>query len=342
MRELTAKMNVGFWQDRPVLVTGCTGLLGAWLTRALVDLGALVVGLIRDEVPQSELVRSGTRARIRVVRGDVTDPTLVARTLNEYEVDAVFHLAAQTIVRIANRRPLSTFESNVRGTWTVLEAARQVSTVSRVVVASSDKAYGAKSALPYREDDPLRGRHPYDVSKSTADLIAQAYAHSYQLPVAITRCANLYGGGDLNWNRLIPGTIRSALQGETPIIRSDGSPRRDYLYVKDAVGAYLQLAEAMDAPEVCGEAFNCGTDAPVSVLEITRQMLSLVPGGADLELRVLGCTSNEIQDQWMDSGKLRRTLGWRPRWSRAAALRETIAWYADFLDVALPASAFVE
>lgn len=319
-----------FWRDRPVLVTGCTGLLGSWLTQALVEAGAEVVGLIRDDVPQSQLARSGTLHRIRVVRGSVTDYALLERTLNEYEVEAVFHLAAQTIVGIANRAPLSTFESNVRGTWVVLEAARRVPTVRRIVTASSDKAYGTQSRLPYTEDMPLQGRHPYDVSKSAADLIAQAYAHTYGLPVAVTRCANLYGGGDLNWNRLIPGTVRSALQGEPPIIRSDGTFVRDYLYVRDAVRAYMMLAAALDRAELHGEAFNCGTDAPMSVLEMTRLILKLSPH-PDLAPVVLDEVRNEIKDQYLDSGKLQRAIGWEPAWTREAALRETMAWYADYL-----------
>jgi CDP-glucose 4,6-dehydratase len=321
-----------FWHERPVLVTGCTGLLGSWLTAALVEAGALVVGLIRDEVPHSYLNRSGTRARIRVVHGDVTDYALLERALNEYEIDAVFHLAAQTIVSIANRAPISTFEANVRGTWTLLEAARRSPTVTRIVVASSDKAYGDPPALPATEEMPLRGKHPYDVSKSAADLIAHSYAETYGMPIAITRCANLYGGGDLNWNRIIPGTIRDALEGRRPIIRSDGTPRRDYLYVRDGVRAYLMLAEALERGEIRGEAFNCGTNEPLSVLAIVEQILALVPG-AQPEPVILGQAPNEIQDQYLDSAKIRRVVGWEPQWSREEALRETIAWYEAFLKI---------
>ncbi len=319
-----------FWRERPVLVTGCTGLLGSWLTAGLLEAGADVVGLIRDDVPQSQLARSGALARIRVARGDVSDYATVERVINEYEVEAVFHLAAQTIVGIANRAPLSTFETNIKGTWVTLEAARRSPTVKRIVVASSDKAYGAQPVLPYTEDMPLHGLHPYDASKSAADLIAQTYAHTYRLPIAITRCANLYGGGDLNWNRIVPGTIRSALQGERPIIRSDGSPLRDYLYVKDAVRAYMLLAVALDRPDVRGQAFNCSADAPLSVLEITRLVLALSPN-PHLEPVVLNEAKNEIQDQYLDGGKLRRAIGWSPQWTTEAALRETFAWYADYL-----------
>ena len=323
-------MNASFWRDRPVLVTGCTGLLGSWLTQALVEAKADVVGLIRDDVPQSQLARSGVIRNIRVARGDVTDYATMERVLNEYEIDTVFHLAAQTIVGIANRAPLSTFETNIRGTWTTLEAARRSPTVTRILVASSDKAYGTQPVLPYTEDMPLHGEHPYDVSKSAADLIAQTYAKTYDMPIAITRCANLYGGGDLNWNRLIPGTIRSALQGEAPIIRSDGTFVRDYLYVRDAVRAYMMLAQALDRPEIRGQAFNCSTDEPVSVLEMTELILRLSPH-PKLEPVVLDEVKNEIKDQYLNSAKLHDALGWQPAWSREAAMVETMAWYAQYL-----------
>jgi CDP-glucose 4,6-dehydratase len=234
-----------FWRDRPVFVTGATGLLGGWLVRRLRELEADVVCLVRDWVPQCELAVSGELSRVKVVRGDVRDGALLERALGEYEIDTLFHLAAQTVVGVANRNPLSTFETNIQGTWALLEACRRAPTVRHIVLASSDKAYGASEILPYTEETPLQGRHPYDVSKSCADLIAQAYAATYGLPVAITRCGNLYGGGDLNWNRIVPGTIRAALRGERPVIRSDGRGVRDYLYVEDGVSAYLALAEAL-------------------------------------------------------------------------------------------------
>jgi CDP-glucose 4,6-dehydratase len=322
--------DLTFWHERPVLVTGCTGLLGSWLTQTLVQAGSLVVGLVRDDVPQSHLVQAGIIGRIRVVRGDVTDYATMERALNEYEIETVFHLAAQTIVGIANRAPLSTFESNIRGTWITLEAARRSPTVRRVIVASSDKAYGTQPVLPYTEDMSLQGEHPYDVSKSAADLIARAYATTYGLPVAVTRCANLYGGGDLNWNRLIPGTIRSALQGQPPVIRSDGSFVRDYLYARDAVSAYMMLAEALDRDDVRGEAFNCGTDEPMSVLEMTRLILSISPH-PHLVPVVLDEVQNEIKEQYLSSRKIGALIGWRPAISREAALRETMAWYAAHL-----------
>jgi len=320
-----------FWLDRPVFVTGCAGFLGSWLTIALVEAGAVVVGLIRDQVPFSHLRRSGYLDRVAIVRGDATDYELIERALNEYEIDAVFHLAAQTIVTIANRAPLSTFETNVKGTWTVLEAARRSPKVTRLAIASSDKAYGAHEKLPYTEDAPLRGEHPYDVSKTCADLVARTYAVTYGLPVAVTRCANLYGGGDLNWNRIIPGTIRSLIRGERPIVRSDGTPLRDYLYVRDAVRAYMTLAEHLDEPQVRGEAFNFGMDDPKSVLDMVQAVIE-VSDHPELEPVVLADAPNEIQAQYLDSSKARRTLGWTPRYSFQEGLRETLGWYREFLE----------
>jgi len=323
-------MSSSFWLDRPVFVTGCSGFLGSWLTAALVDAGAAVVGLVRDEVPFSELRRSNYRDRIAVVRGDVTDYELVERALNEYEIDTVIHLAAQTIVTIANRAPLSTLETNVKGTWTLLEAARRSPKVTRILVASSDKAYGVQSQLPYTEEMPLQGCYPYDVSKACATLIAQAYATTYTLPIAITCCANLYGGGDLNWSRLVPDTVRSLIRGERPVIRSDGTMLRDYLYVEDAVGAYVTLAERMVRAEFQGELFNFGIDAPKSVLEVVQTIVALSER-PDLEPVVLSDAPNEIPAQYLDSSKARRVLGWSPAFSFEEGLRRTIAWYRSFL-----------
>lgn len=319
-----------FWLDRPVFVTGCSGVLGSWLTIALVDAGAAVTGLIRDEVPFSHLRRSGYQERIRVVRGDVTEYSLVERALNEYEINTVFHLAAQTIVTIANRAPLSTFETNIKGTWTLLEAARRSGKRPRVIIASSDKAYGVHAELPYTEDFALLGCHPYDVSKACADRIGRAYSETYALPVSVTRCANLYGGGDLNWSRLIPGTIRCVIRGERPIIRSDGTLLRDYLYVRDAVAGYLALAERAGTPQLVGEAFNFGMNDPRSVIEVVQTIID-VSGRTGLEPRVLGEASNEIHDQYLDSSKAKRLLGWTPEYSLGQGLRETLAWYTAFL-----------
>lgn len=285
---------------------------------------------MRDVVPDSLMVRSGLHERITVVRGALEDYFLVNRTLAEYEVEIVFHLAAQAIVGVANRNPLSTFESNIRGTWHVLEACRQNPTVRRVIMASSDKAYGDNQQLPYHEDMALQGTHPYDVSKSCADLIASTYYHTYGLPVAVTRCGNLFGGGDLNFNRIVPGTIRSVIQNERPVIRSDGSPLRDYIYVNDAVEAYLLLARALDDPALHGHAFNFGTAQPFSVLNLTRKILELMDR-SDLEPIVLNEAKAEILHQYLSSEKAERLLAWKPVASLDAGLTETVDWYRTFL-----------
>lgn len=323
-------MGSAFWRDRPVFVTGATGLVGSWTVRRLVEAGADVVALVRDEVPGSELVRAGLDRRIRTVRGDVCDQALLERILGEYEVTTVLHLAAQTIVGVANRNPIGTFESNIQGTWAILEACRRSPLVRQVVVASSDKAYGASEHLPYDEDTPLRGRHPYDVSKSCADLIAQSYAHTWGLPVVVTRCGNFYGAGDLNWNRIVPGTIRSLLRGEPPTIRSDGTFVRDYFYVEDGANVYLLLAESLAGqPALGGHAFNFSNEIQVTVLELVARIAARV--GIDLEPLVLGQASNEIPHQCLSARKAREILDWRPLFTLDEGLDRTIAWYREVL-----------
>src|SRR5437870_6077824 len=290
----------GFWQDRRVFVTGGTGLVGAWTVRALLERGAHVVCLVRDQVAGSELVRGGLHRRIDVVHGAVENYELIERSLAEYEIQTVIHLAAQTIVGIANRSPLSTFETNVKGTWCVLEAARRSARSPHVLIASSDKAYGEQFQLPYTEEAPLEGRHPYDASKSCADILALTYHHTYGMPVCVTRCGNFYGGGDLNWNRIVPGTIRAVLRGERPLIRSDGTFIRDYFYVKDGAAAYLHLAECMaDQPDVCGQAFNFSTEIQVTVLTMVQHLLRLM--GSSLQPLVLGQASHEIKHQYLSA-----------------------------------------
>lgn len=321
-----------FWQDRSVLVTGCTGLLGSWLTQELVARGASVVGLVRDWVPQSRLFTENLSQKIKTVYGCIEDLATLERIINEYEVDTVFHLAAQTIVGIANREPLATFEANIRGTWNVLEACRRVGGVSRIVVASSDKAYGDQEILPYDEKTPLQGEHPYDVSKSCADLICRTYYVTYKLPVCVTRCGNFYGGGDLNFNRIVPDTIRSALQDKPVVIRSDGSYIRDYFYVKDGVLAYLHLAEQMDRSEILGEAFNFSNELQISVLELVQKILKLMDK-SELKPIILNQAKNEIVHQYLSAVKARQMLDWQPQYSLEEALKETIDWYKNFLTV---------
>jgi CDP-glucose 4,6-dehydratase len=324
-------LNKAFWQDRPTLVTGATGLVGGWVVRRLLDAGADVICLVRDRVPRSELVRAGLAERVTTVHGDVCDQPFVERVLGEHEVDTVIHLAAQTIVGIANRNPVSTFEANIRGTWTVLEACRRSPRVKQVVVASSDKAYGGQPVLPYDETTPLQGEHPYDVSKSCGDLIAHSYAHTYGVPVAITRCGNFYGGGDLNWNRIVPGTIRSILRGQRPVVRSDGKFVRDYFYVEDGAAAYMLLAEQLAArPDLKGQAFNFSNELQVTVLDLVGRVSALM--GSDLAPDVRNEASNEIRHQYLSAAKARRELDWSPLFTLERGLDRTVAWYREFFD----------
>ena len=319
-----------FWRDRPTFVTGATGLVGGWLVARLLDAGADVVCLVRDWVPQSKLVTDNAIERVRVVRGEVQDPALMERCLGEYEIDTVIHLAAQTIVTIANRNPMSTFESNIAGTWVLLEACRRSPAVKQIVVASSDKAYGDADKLPYDEETPLRGRHPYDMSKSCSDLVAQCYAKTYELPVAITRCGNFYGGGDLNWNRIVPGTIRSVMRGQRPVIRSDGNYVRDYFYVEDGAAAYMHLAQALaENPALRGEAFNFSNESQISVLELVDKILALMH--SDLRPEVRNEANNEIRHQYLSAAKAKRMFNWQPLFSLEQGLERTVAWYQTFL-----------
>lgn len=319
-----------FWQDRPTFVTGGTGLLGGWLVRSLLELGADVTCLVRDWVPQSEIVRSHLVDRVKVVRGDVCDQVLLERTLGENEINTVFHLAAQTIVGIANRNPISTFNTNIQGTWSLLEACRRSPTVRSIVTASSDKAYGDQEKLPYDENTPLEGRYPYDMSKSCADMIAQSYAITYRLPVSITRCGNFYGGGDLNWNRVVPGTIRAILRGQQPVIRSDGQYVRDYFYIEDGAAAYISLAEQLaQKPNLYGEAFNFSNEAPMSVLDLVESILGCME--SELKPVIHNEATNEIRKQYLSSKKARELLGWKPIFTLDEGLKRTISWYKEFI-----------
>ncbi len=313
-------------RGRSVLVTGGYGLLGSWLVWGLLEAGARVCLVRRDKPARAALVTMGLEAAVDVVDGDICTDGLVVRTLAEYEIDSVFHLAAQTIVPTANRSPSSTFETNIRGTWTVLEACR-LHGIERVVVASSDKAYGAHPTLPYREDFALQPRFPYDVSKAAADLLARSYWHTWQLPVAVTRFANLYGGGDGNGSRLIPEAICAALAGRPPVVRSDGSPERDFLYVEDAVAAYLAIWEALGTDGAGGEAFNAGGGEPHRVGDVVELICRLAGSDIEPDIRGRGTPSGEIDRQFVDYSKLHEVTGWEPRFSLEEGLSRTIDWY---------------
>jgi len=321
------------WAGRRVLVTGATGIVGSWAVKALLSRGATVVALVVDRDPQSELVRSGDIDRIKLVYGALEDAAAVERAVGVWEVDTVIHLGAQALVGPAKRSPAPTFEANIRGTYHVLEACRvHAAVVKAVVVASSDKVYGTATQMPYTEETPLRAQHPYDVSKACADLIANTYHVTYGLPVAIARCGNIYGGGDLNWSRIVPGTLQSLFRGERPIIRSDGQYVRDYLYVKDAASAYLALGEALHAGRIAGEAVNFSGDAKRSVLEIVGDLQRLT-GLTALTPDIRNTATAEIREQWLSSDKAHRLLGWRPSFTLAEGLEETVAWYRQWFGV---------
>ena len=316
-----------FWHSRNVFITGSTGILGSWLTNELINKGANIVALVRDDVHSSNIHSLNLLKKITRVNGNVEDFGLILRSVNEYEIDTIFHLGAQTIVGTANRSPLPTFETNIKGTWNILESARQLDT-KRVIIASSDKAYGSHEKLPYIEDAKLAGSHPYDVSKSCADLIAQAYYKTYGLPIAITRCGNIYGGGDLNFSRIIPGTIKFLIENQSPIIRSDGKFIRDYFYIKDAVKAYLLLAEKLYENGVTGEAFNFGTESPIDVISVVGEIIRISRKN-HIRPKILNEAQNEIRNQYLSCEKARRLLNWMPDYTLIDGLKETYEWYVS-------------
>jgi CDP-glucose 4,6-dehydratase len=325
------EMKQSFWMDRPTFVTGGTGFVGSWLVRRLVEVGADVVCLVRDWVPQSELVQTHLLEKIKVVRGDVRDQALLERVMGEFEIDTVIHLAAQTIVSIANRNPVSTFETNIGGTWSLLESCRRSPKVKQVVIASSDKAYGDQETLPYSEDTPLQGQHPYDVSKSCADLISHTFAKTFGLPIAITRCGNFYGGGDMNWNRIVPGTIRSVFRGQAPVIRSDGQFIRDYFYVEDGAAAYMLLAEKLASnKDLYGEAFNYSNELQITVNDLVKKILLKMD--TQLQPVILNEVSNEIRHQYLSAEKAHTVLNWSPLYTLDQGLELTIKWYREFFE----------
>lgn len=323
-------MNL-FWQDRRVLVTGASGLVGGWLVEELVSCGADVIALLRDWIPHSKLLAKNILAKVVIVRGDLSNYNNLERILAEYEIQSVIHLAAQTIVPIANKNPISTFESNIAGTWNLLEACRHVKSIKAIVVASSDKAYGESPELPYKEDMPLRAIYPYDVSKACADMISISYAKTFSMPIAITRCGNFFGGGDLNWNRIVPGTIRSVIRGQPPKIRSDGTLIRDYIYVEDAVSAYMTLTELLSSNRsFVGEVFNFSNKTQCNVLELTKKIINIL--GSNIEPILERHNHGEIQAQYLDSSKAIKLLNWTPKYGLEDGLKKTVYWYKSYLE----------
>jgi CDP-glucose 4,6-dehydratase len=318
----------GFWKERAVLLTGASGLVGSWLVEELLSQEARLVCLVRDRVPDSRFFSDGFDKKVTVASGELEDRNAIERVINEYEPSTIFHLGAQTIVQTANRSPLHTFRANIEGTWNLLEACRtHGKSVEQVIVASSDKAYGDQTVLPYTEETPLQGRHPYDVSKSCVDLISQSYAATYSLPIAISRCGNFFGGGDLNFNRIVPGTIQSLYKNEAPVIRTDGRYVRDYIYVKDAVSAYVALAEKFK-PALSGEAFNFSNEAQMTTLEMVALISALMKKG--IAPKVQNNASGEIRNQHLSAKKAREVLCWKAKYGIADGLKETIAWYSAY------------
>jgi CDP-glucose 4,6-dehydratase len=312
------------------LVTGGRGFVGGWLAKALVERGDRVVSFDRRRLTEkpSAIGMLGIERDVVQIEADLTDPEDVTRVLREHGVDTVYHLAAEPIVGTVQASPIRGFESNVRGTWTLLQACRELG-VPRVVVASSDKAYGAHDRLPYREDFALQATAPYEASKAAADIIARSYAHSYGVPLAVTRFANIYGGGDLNFSRIVPEAVGAAIQGRAPVLRSDGSPERDFLYVEDAAAAYLAISDALDRDDVRGEAFNAGAGRPYAIGDVVATIARLAATGIEPDIRGAGNLDGEIDRQYVDPTKLRETVGWSPRVELEDGLARTIAWYRE-------------
>jgi len=319
------------WKEKNVLVTGATGFVGSWLTKSLVEKKANVVALVRDHIPDSPLNYMGTYPKLKaVVDGDIINYDTVNRIFNEYDIDICFHLAAQTIVGTANRSPLPTFETNIKGTWNVLEVALKSETLERIVIASTDKVYGEPIKLPITEDHLLSGTYPYDGSKACVEILARTYFKTYGVPVAITRCCNIYGGGDLNFSRIVPDTVRSIIFNKNPIIRSDGTPVRDFIYISDAVNAYLTLTENLDKKNVKGEAFNFGSNSPIKILDLVNKIIKISGKNLKPVIKGKGKPKGEISVQYLSSEKAKKILKWKPKTPLEIGLKKTIKWYEDF------------
>ncbi|MBI2573087.1 SDR family NAD(P)-dependent oxidoreductase [Candidatus Woesearchaeota archaeon] len=318
------------WSNKNVFITGADGFIGGWIAKVLVERGANVVVLARDDKKESALKLHHIEHKVNIVHGDITDFSLLRRIINEYEIEYCFHLAAQALVQIANRSPLSTFETNIKGTWTLLEAVREVASprFKALIVASTDKAYGIHEELPYTEESELRGIYPYDASKVCADVLARCYHKMYNLPICVTRKANIYGGADINFGRIVPDTFKSIITGQELIIRSDGTPQRDYMYVEDAADAYITLAENMHRPEIVGQAFNFSSEKPVSVLELVNTIVKVA--GKQVQPKVLGQAKGEIDVQYLSRAKAEKLLGWKPRHSLEQGLSKTLEWYKGY------------
>jgi CDP-glucose 4,6-dehydratase len=321
------------WKNRNVLITGATGFLGTWLSKDLIDRGANVIALVRDDIPNMPMRTMGIYDKLAAaVDGDITDYQSTKRVFSEYEIDTCFHLAAQTIVGVAKNNPTNTFKVNILGSWNIFEAARTTEQLKSIVIASTDKVYGEPIKLPITEDHPLLAAYPYDASKACVERLARTYFSTYRLPIAITRCCNIYGGGDLNFSRIIPGTIRSIISNQDPVLRSDGTPVRDFIYVKDAASAYVTLAENMEKKGVKGEAFNFGSNAPINMLDLVKSIIK-ASGRKNLKPDVQGKKKPdaEIDEQYLSSEKANLVLGWKPKFGLDAGLKETIRWYEDYL-----------
>ena len=329
LENMDVKNRIFSWKNRNVLVTGGNGFIGSHLVNKLVEKEANVIVLVRDLMNNAIYNYFNIESKIIQVQGDLSNYSIIERVLNEYSINSCFHLAAQALVQIANRSPLSTFESNIKGTWNLLEACRNSKTIERIIIASSDKAYGIQRKLPYTEESPLLGTFPYDVSKAAADMLSTSYFVTYGLPIAITRNANTYGGGELNFSRIIPHAIRSILLGEEVIIRSDGSPERDYMYIKDAVNGYIILSENIDREDVKGNVFNFGTGEPISVFNLLNK-ISYLSGKPDIKPKILGKAKNEIDRQYLAINKAKKRLNWKPQYTIEEGLKETILWYKNY------------